>query len=217
MRADTSVHKSGEKLWEWGQADLRGLVDYTLELQAECASLRDAAAQNSRNSSRPPSTDRPEHPRPKSLRKKSGRKPGGQPGHPGRTLQFSEQSQAHRRFIPCGSVSAARTFPRSRPSTLNADRYSTCLPSSWNAPNIAPRSRNAPAATNGSTAPFPENVKAPVQYGKNFRVLLAYLYDAQLGASRRIRQMCEEIFGYAVSEGTLQSARQEQYQALATL
>jgi transposase len=64
------------------------------------------------------------------------------------------------------------------------------------------------------TAPFPEEVKAPVQYGKNFRSLLAYFYDAQLGASLRIRQMCEEMFGYAVSEGTLQSARQEQYQAL---
>jgi transposase len=63
-------------------------------------------------------------------------------------------------------------------------------------------------------AAFPEGVNAPVQYGKNFRSLLAYFYDAQLGASLRIRQMCEEMFGYAVSEATLQSARQEQYQAL---
>jgi len=41
-----------------------------------------------------------------------------------------------------------------------------------------------------------------------------YLYDAQLGASRRIREMGAEMFGYPVSEATLQAARQEQYQAL---
>jgi len=53
-----------------------------------------------------------------------------------------------------------------------------------------------------------------VQYGKNFRALLAYLYDAQEGASRRIREMCAEMCGYAVSEATRPSARQEQYEAL---
>src|SRR5206468_7218605 len=47
-----------------------------------------------------------------------------------------------------------------------------------------------------------------------FRALLAHLYDAQVGTSRRIREMCAEVFGYALSEGTLQSARQELYQAL---
>ena len=45
--------------------------------------------------------------------------------------------------------------------------------------------------------------------------MLAYLYDAQAGASRRIRQMGQEMFGFALSEATLQKARQEQYDALA--
>jgi len=83
-------------------------------------------------------------------------------------------------------------------------KSSTCLPSSWSAPNIAPKSR-MPCCHKIVTAPFPQEVKAPVQYGKNFRSLLAYFYDAQLGASLRIRQMCEEMFGYAVSEGTVQA------------
>src|SRR5438552_10108680 len=93
MCLDNSVVKSRPELWAWGQADLNGLVDYTWQLQAEVGRLRDAASQNSRNSSRPPSTDGAEQPKPKSLRPKTGRSSGGQPGHPGRTLQRSEHPQ----------------------------------------------------------------------------------------------------------------------------
>src|ERR1035437_3373419 len=93
MCSANSVVKDRMGLLQLGRADLAGLVDYTLELQAENGRLRDAAAQNSSNSSRPPSTDRPETPQPKSLRRKSGRPSGGQLGHPGRTLQSSPNPQ----------------------------------------------------------------------------------------------------------------------------
>ncbi len=196
-----------------GRADLSGLVDYALGLQAENARLRDAAAQSSHNSSRPPSTDRPETPRPKSLRKKSGRRSGGQPGHPGRTLLFSDDPQ-HIHIHPlqeceCGedlSQEPALDFERRQvldlpPLTLECTEHRAEI-------------KDCPCCHTRVRAAFPEAVNAPVQYGKNFRSLLAYFYDAQLGASLRIRQMCEEMFGYAVSEATLQSARQEQSQAL---
>src|ERR1017187_2425835 len=77
MCSTNSVVKDRRGLMQLGRADLAGLVDYTLDLQAENGRLRDAAAQNSSNSSRAPSTDRPEKPQPKSLRKKSGRASGG--------------------------------------------------------------------------------------------------------------------------------------------
>jgi transposase len=212
MRAEISAPKSREELLAWGQADLPGLVDHFLELQAQLGRLRDAQAQNSANSSRPPSTDR-ESPRPQSLRQKSGRKPGGQPGHPGHTLGFSDhpqQIQVHPLLeCPCGedlSKEPALDFERRQVLDLPALQLA-CT-------EHRAEIKECPCCHQTATAPFPEEVKAPVQYGKNFRCLLAYLYDAQLGASRRIRQMCEEMFGAPVSEGTLQSARQEQYEAL---
>ncbi|MGA8183868.1 MAG: IS66 family transposase [Terriglobia bacterium] len=212
MRAATSASKSQDELLAWGRADLPGLVNYTLGLQAELASRRDAQAQNSTNSSRPPSTDR-EQPKPKSLRKKSGRKAGGQPGHPGRTLQFSDQPkhiEIHRlRECECGEdLSKVPAIDFERRQVF--DLPSLTLECSEHRGEI----KECSGCHELVSAPFPADVNAPVQYGKNFRVLLGYLYDAQLGTSRRIRQMGEEMFGYPVSEGTLQSARQDQYQAL---
>ncbi len=60
------------------------------ELEERVRILESRLNQNSRNSSKPPSTDFfvKEKPNPKSRRKKSGKKPGGQEGHPGTTLEM---------------------------------------------------------------------------------------------------------------------------------
>jgi transposase len=210
--ADSEV-KSWDQLWSWNQADPRGFVDYAFGLQAQVCRLRDAAAQNSRNSSRPPSTDRPDKPRPKSLRKRSGRKSGGQPGHPGRTLQPSDTPQNIQVHAAqeCGCGEDLSQAPAlDYQSRQVFDLPSLTLECTEHRAEI----KECPGCHRTVTAAFPAEVQAPVQYGKNFRALLAYLYDAQQGASLRIRQMGAEMFGYAVSEATLQSARQEHYHAL---
>jgi transposase len=213
MDAAASVNKSIEELRHWMRTDADTLVHYTFELQAEVRRLRDIAAQSSRNSSRPPSTDRPEQPQPKSLRQKSGRKPGGQPGHPGRTLRSSDHPQ-HTVIHPLQECECGEDLSQEPALDFERRQVFDLPPLNLECTEHRGEIKECPCCHKLVTAPFPEEVKAPVQYGKNFRSLLAYFYDAQLGASLRIRQMCEEMFGYAVSEATVQSARQEQYQAL---
>jgi hypothetical protein len=71
-------------------AYIESLESQIKELSYRLQALESRLNQNSRNSSKPPSTDffAKGKPNPKSLRKNSGKKPGGQEGHPGTTLEM---------------------------------------------------------------------------------------------------------------------------------
>ena len=83
-----------EELLPLARSQPEVLVDIILALQERLVQLEQRVqeleaqlARNSSNSGKPPSSDGLSKPSPKSLRTPSGRKPGGQPGHPGHTLQ----------------------------------------------------------------------------------------------------------------------------------
>jgi hypothetical protein len=69
---------------------IESLESQIKELTERLTALESRLNQNSRNSSKPPSSDyfSKGKPNPKSLRKQSGKKPGGQEGYPGTTLKM---------------------------------------------------------------------------------------------------------------------------------
>jgi transposase len=81
-----------------GEEAVIALVENLLKTQAEAIGnlesrlkvLEDQACQDSKNSSKPPSGDGFKK-RTQSLRPKSERKSGGQPGHPGSTLEWVDE------------------------------------------------------------------------------------------------------------------------------
>lgn len=97
---ETILEHSAISAEEWAQTPravqefVLVLVAHVQALEAEIAGLRERVNRNSRNSSRPPSSDGPEVPRKPCQRAKSGRKRGGQKGHKG----------AKRKLIPVEQV-----------------------------------------------------------------------------------------------------------------
>jgi hypothetical protein len=73
------------------QAEVGDPQGHNLRLQRRNAELEALIAKDSRNSSRPPSSDPPRAKRTRSLRRPSGGRPGGQAGHVGETLRLSER------------------------------------------------------------------------------------------------------------------------------
>jgi len=78
------------------------------QLRREMADLAARVKQNSKNSSRPPSSDGLGKPAPKSLRESTGRKPGRPKGQPGVTMELTGHPDHVVRHEPgcCGSCGA---------------------------------------------------------------------------------------------------------------
>lgn len=71
----------------------------------------------------------------------------------------------------------------------------------------------------GSRTPgrFPFEAKPRVQYGPRLKGLMVYLMEAQLLPSARTSEVLSEVMGVTVSEGTLYTARDQCFEALAPI
>src|SRR6266581_4769558 len=161
-------------------------------------------AKDSHNSHLPPSSDR-FHRQPKSLRKKSGKKPGGQPGHPGSSLKLSptpDQVIVHPVEVcqhcqhdlhEVASLQVERRqvldLPPKRVVVIEHQAQAKCCP----------------ACHEISSASFPQDVRAPVQYGAALGAVGVYLVQQQLLPYERTCEVVEDLLGPSISVGTLQA------------
>lgn len=175
-------------------------------LTAQVEELQSRLKMNSRNSSKPPSSDGLNKPSPKSLRNKSTRKSGGQQGHEGKTLEAVEQpDQVHELKLQRCPESGVVVGEEHIVGTIRRQVFD--LPS----PKLEVTEYIAYVYQLDSgdriCADFPEGVQGAVQYGFRFQAWLVYLSDYQLIPLGRIRSMCADLFGYSVSEATIIEAR----------
>lgn len=183
------------------------VVDLILNLEKRIEELEARLNMNSRNSSKPPSSDGLNKPSPKSLRKKSGRTRGGQPGHEGKTLeQVQNPDQSHELKLERCPDSGTALGEEQIVGTIKRQVFDLPSPKLEVTEYIAQVYR----LDNGKQihADFPKGVNNAVQYGFRFQAWLVYLSDYQMIPLRRIRSMCADLFGYSVSEATIVAARE---------
>ena len=188
-------------------AQLEALAERVAALEAESAALRAKLGMNSRNSSKPPSSDGPGvKPHPKSQRKPTGRKTGGQPGHRGHTLGLVDQPQEIQVHAPSQCRACGQTL-EAVPAVRRERRQVVDLPpvQVWVVEHQA-ETKCCPGCGVETTGAFPEGVVAPVQYGPGIATVAVYLNQQQLLPLERTCEVLEEVFGCPIAEGTLESA-----------
>jgi transposase len=213
-----------EELLPLARSQPEALVEIILALQERLEQLDQRVkeleaqlAKNSQNSNKPPSSDGLSKPSPKSLRTRSGRKPGGQPGHPGQTLQRVK----HPDHI---FILGLEVCPKCHGHGLGKERvlgYESRQVFDLPERPLAVTEHRAeikccPHCAEEVRATFPAGVSAPVQYGPRFQSLMVYLNQQQLLPYDRLAQLCEDLFGQPLSAGTLAAANERAYEKLAS-
>ncbi len=194
-----------EELPEKAQEYIDVLEAENAKLRAEIEKLKGQLLMNSRNSSKPPSSDGLKKPKaiPGSQRRSSGRKPGGQFGHPGTTLKAraNPDSVVHHPLLQCKGCQVDLS---AIPALGTENRQSFDLPPiQIQVTEHQAEIKICPCCGTKGTAVFPDGVDSRVGYGPNLKGFALYLQHQQLIPARRVRDILEGVLGHRISIGSV--------------
>jgi transposase len=171
---------------------------------------------NSRNSSRPPSSDFGQNEKSGEDKKDDkkgngkGRKPGGQPGRKGKTLKPVDHPdevvslEIDRRTLPRDGQYTSAGFETRQVFNIKISSH------------VIEYQAEVLVDQKGQrfTAPFPDGVDQKTQYGNDVKAHSVYLSQFQLIPYNRLSDYFSSIMGLPVSEGSLYNFNLQVYQLL---
>ena len=167
---------------------------------------------NSRNSSKPPSSDFGQNKKSPSDKEHhgKGRKPGGQPGRQGKTLKPVDQPdeiipiEMDRHTLAAGLEYTADGFEKRQVFSLKISRH------------VVEYQAEILVDEHGRryTAPFPDGIRQKAQYGSTVKAHSVYLSQYQLIPYDRLSDYFCNMMGLTVSPGSLVNFNEQAYQRL---
>lgn len=207
-------------VYRQGEEAVVSLVTQLLQglevMESRLEALEGGQKKTSRNSHKPPSGDGFGK-RTKSLRVTSERPSGGQAGHPGHTLEWSEtvdgvETHDISTCCHCGvslsEVPVEQWFGRQVFDLPTLELRVT-------EHQVAVKCCHECGQQNQGR--FPVEASNVVQYGPRLKGLMVYLMEAQLLPSARTCEVLRDLFGVHVSEGTLYNSRRQCFDHLASV
>ena len=136
------------------------------------------------------------------MRKKTGRRPGGQDGHEGTTLAQVARPDWELVHEPgcCGWCGADLA---GRPVTGVERRQVSGLPEAAVEVTEHELIERECRCGHRTRAAAPQGAEGPVQYGPRIAAIIVYLYAGQFLSKDRTAQALAELFGIALSSGTV--------------
>jgi transposase len=190
------------------------LSSQVAELQKEVQRLKDQLAKNSRNSSKPPSSDGLRKPSPKSLRPRGNHKPGGQKGHLGTTLTMVDNPNYSALYPVNQCQRCGHRLADEASTDIERRQVFDIPPIQMEVTEHQAEIKLCSHCGHLNKAVFPGQVKAPVQYGPRLKAIAVYLRQYQLLPYNRSRELFRDLFSTDLSEGTLTNITDTCYELL---
>lgn len=185
------------------QMDKETLIEIVLLLQDQLdevvqrvQELENQVAKNSRNSSKPPSSDGLRKPKTRSLRRSEGRKPGGQEGHEGHTLEM----KANPDHIEVHELNECPHCESNLSGVAVSDRVRRQV---YDVPPVRievtehqAEIKHCPGCGQQVQAAFPEGVTQPVQYGPRLKAQASYLNSYHFVPIARTCELLGDFYGH---------------------
>lgn len=194
------------------QHQVQQLLAQMAVMQERIKHLEGRLALNSKNSSKPPSSDGMGKPAPKSLRPSGKRPNGGPKGHDGNTLRQSAQVD---------EVIVHQADTHCRVCRLELHDHSVAQTRQvFELPKLAMRTvehqqiRSVCSCGAVHLGIWPEGVDAPVQYGASVKAMAVHLNQYHLVPLARTASLMQDLYGARLSQASIQSFAQEAARAL---
>jgi transposase len=197
------------------EARLMALESAVRHLEATVQQVTEQLCQDSRTSSRPPSSDPPQAIGKRPRRPPSGRRPGGQPGHEGQTRALLPV-EAVDVIIPVKPTRCLRCQQPLQGEDLQPQRHQVTESPPAN-PVVTEYQLHrlvCPVCGELTRAELPPGVP-PGEFGPRVQAIAALCTGAYHLSKRATQSVLEDLFGVSMSLGTLANLEQATAQAVA--
>ena len=174
------------------------------QLNQTIQELKEQLNKNSKNSSKPPSSDGLKKPSPKSLRKPSGKKAGGQTGHQGTHLAVITAPDETVKHMPSACEGCPHYKMCKNTACIAEKRHVIDAVVTVNV--VEHQSLEIPICMmHGDTRKdeFPSDVMATVQYGENLQALSVALNTFGAVSIKRTHEILSGVFNIPIATGTI--------------
>lgn len=185
-------------------------IELILLLQDRIEQFEDRLSQlekNSSTSSKPPSSDNKPN-KNINLREKSGKPSGGQKGHPGFTRKLVDNPDKIIKHVPEVCACCGKSLKKIE-AVLKGRRQVVDIPPIKAEVTEHQQLEKTCPCGHKSVGKFPEDVKAPVQFGSIIQALILYFSVRHHIPYNRIAEIMEEILGERISERTIENILEE--------
>ena len=188
-------------------SSLQGTIDTMAstieELNKTVAELKEQLNKNSKNSSKPPSSDGYKKPNPKSLREKTGKKQGGQNGHGGSHLITTVEPDNIEQHKP-SACEGCQHYDKCKDKACVTETR-TVIDAVVDVDITAHQQLTIKCPMSGDIlkGEFPEDVKGPIQYGENLQSIVVALNTIGAMGINRIHTILGNIFNIPLSTGVI--------------